>query len=64
MVLGVLNPQSIDCEVWSLCFPGFCYKYLIISFLYVILVLFFTNDVTICMELDPDVHMSNTWFVS
>jgi hypothetical protein len=26
MVLGVRNPQSIACEVWSLCFPGFCCK--------------------------------------
>jgi hypothetical protein len=23
----------------------------------------FTNDVTICMELDPDIHIGNTWFV-
>jgi hypothetical protein len=23
----------------------------------------FTNDVTICMELDPGIHIGNTWFV-
>jgi hypothetical protein len=63
MVLGVRNPQSIACEVWSLCFPGFCCKSLIIFFLYVILFLLFTDDVTICMELDPGIHIGNTWFV-
>jgi hypothetical protein len=63
MVLGVRNPHSIACEVWSFCFPGFCCKSLIISFLYVILFLLFTNDVAICMELDPDIHIGNTWFV-
>jgi hypothetical protein len=63
MVLGVRNPESIACEVWSLCFPGFCCKSLIISFLYVILFLLFTDDVTICMELDPGIHIGNTWFV-
>jgi hypothetical protein len=62
-VLGVRIPQSIACEVWSLCFPGFCHKSLIISFLYVILFLLFTNDVTICMELDPGIHIGSTWFV-
>jgi hypothetical protein len=31
VVLGVRNPQSIACEVWSLCFPGFRCKSLIIS---------------------------------
>jgi hypothetical protein len=63
MMLGVRNPQSIAYEVWSLCFPGFCCKSLIISFLYVILFLLFTNDVTICMELDPGIHIGNTWFI-
>jgi hypothetical protein len=29
----------------------------------VILFLLFTNDVTICMELDPGIHIGNTWFV-
>jgi hypothetical protein len=62
-VLGIRNPQSIACEVWSLCFPGFCCKSLIIYFLYVILFLLFTNDVYICMELDPGVHIGITWFV-
>jgi hypothetical protein len=36
---------------------------MIISFLYVILFLLFTNDVTICMELDPGIHIGITWFV-
>jgi hypothetical protein len=61
MVLGVCNPQSIACEVWCLCFPGFCCKSLIISFslrdiVYVI------HDVTICMKLDPGIHICSTWF--
>jgi hypothetical protein len=29
----------------------------------VILFLLFTNDVTICMELDPGIHIGSTWFV-
>jgi hypothetical protein len=29
----------------------------------VILFLLFTNDVTICMELDPGIHIDSTWFV-
>jgi hypothetical protein len=29
----------------------------------VILFLLFTNDVTICMKLDPGIHIGNTWFV-
>jgi hypothetical protein len=29
----------------------------------VILFLLSTNDVTICMELDPDIHIGSTWFV-
>jgi hypothetical protein len=29
----------------------------------VILFLLFTNDVTICMELDRGIHISSTWFV-
>jgi hypothetical protein len=29
----------------------------------VILFLLFTDDVTICMELDPGIHIGNTWFV-
>jgi hypothetical protein len=62
MVLGVRNPQSIACEVWSLFFSGFYCKSLIISFLYVILFLLFTNDVIICMELDPGIHIGSTWF--
>jgi hypothetical protein len=32
MVLGIRNTQSIACEVWSLCFPEFCCKSLIIPF--------------------------------
>jgi hypothetical protein len=28
-----------------------------------ILFLLFTDDVTICMELDPGIHIGNTWFV-
>jgi hypothetical protein len=28
-----------------------------------ILFLLFTNDVTTCMELDPDIHIGSTWFV-
>jgi hypothetical protein len=28
-----------------------------------ILFLLFTNDVTICMELDPGIHIGSTWFV-
>jgi hypothetical protein len=63
MVLGVRNPRSIACEARSLCFPGFFCKSLIISSLYVILFLLFTNDVTICMELDPGIHIGSTWFV-
>jgi hypothetical protein len=63
VVLGVRDPQTIACEVWSIYFPGFCYKSLIISFLYMILFLLFTNDVTICMELDPRIHIDSTWFV-
>jgi hypothetical protein len=27
------------------------------------LFLLFTNDVTICMELDPGIHIGSTWFV-
>jgi hypothetical protein len=28
------------------------------------LFLLFTNDVTICMELDPGIHIDSTWFSS
>jgi hypothetical protein len=28
-----------------------------------ILFMLFTNDVTICMELDPSIHIDSTWFV-
>jgi hypothetical protein len=28
-----------------------------------IMILLFTNDVTICMKLDPGIHIGNTWFV-
>jgi hypothetical protein len=28
----------------------------------VILFLLFTNDVTICMEQDPGIHIASTWF--
>jgi hypothetical protein len=64
MVLGVRNPQSIACEVWSLCFPGFCCKSLIISLFLRDIVSVIHYDVTICMKLDPGIHIDSTWFSS
>jgi hypothetical protein len=62
MVLGVRNPQSIACEVWSLCFPGFYCKSLII-FLFLCGIVFVIHcDVTICMKLDLGIHIGSTWF--
>jgi hypothetical protein len=64
MVLGVRNPQSIACEVWSLCFPGFRCKPLTISLPLRDIVSVIHYDVTICMELDPGIHIGSTWFSS
>jgi hypothetical protein len=60
MVLGVCNPQSIACEVWSHCFPGFCCKSLIISISLRDIVSVIHYDVTIYMKLDPDIHIGST----
>jgi hypothetical protein len=62
MVLGVRNPQSIACEVWSLYFPGFRCKPLIISLSLCNIVSVIHYDVTICMKLDPGIHIASTWF--
>jgi hypothetical protein len=64
MVLGVRNPQSIACEVRSLCFPGLRCKSLIISFSLRDIVSVIHYDVTICMKLDPGIHIGSTWFSS
>jgi hypothetical protein len=64
MVLGICNPQSIACEVWSHCFPGFRSKSLIISLYFRDIVSVIHYDVTICMKLDPDIHIGSTWFSS
>jgi hypothetical protein len=62
MVLGIRNPQSIACEVWSLCFTGFCCKSLIISLSLRDVVSVIHYDVTICMKPDPGIHIGSTWF--
>jgi hypothetical protein len=64
MVLGVRNTQSITYEVWSLCFPGFCCISLIISLSLCDIVSVIHYDVTICMKLDPGIHIGSTWFSS
>jgi hypothetical protein len=64
MVLGVRNPQSIACEVWSLSFPGFRCNSLIISLYLCDIVSVIHYDVTICMKLDPGIHIGSTWFSS
>jgi hypothetical protein len=64
MVLGIRNPQSIACEVWSHCFPGFRCKSLIISLSLRDIVSVIHYDVTICMKLDPGIHIASTWFSS
>jgi hypothetical protein len=60
-VLGLRNPRSIACEVWSLRFQDKLYNS---DNLYSLLILFswyccwlFTDEVTICMELDPGIHI-------
>ena len=60
-VLGVRNPQSIACEVWSLHFQDKLYNS---DSLLVVLILFFmicywlfTYNVTICMKFDHDIHI-------
>jgi hypothetical protein len=62
MVLGVRNPQSIACEVWNHCFPGFRCKSLIISLSLRDIVSVIHYDVTICMKLDRGIHIGSTWF--
>jgi hypothetical protein len=64
LVLGVRNPQSTACEVWSRCFPGFRCKSLIISLSLRDIVSVIHYDVTICMKLDPGIHIASTWFSS
>jgi hypothetical protein len=60
-VLGLRDPRSIACEVWSLHFQDKLYNS---DNLYSLLILFswyycwfFTDEVTICMELDPAIHI-------
>jgi hypothetical protein len=64
MVLGVHNLQSIACEVWSLYFPGFRCKSMIISLFLRDIVSVIHYDVTICMKLDPGIHIGSTWVSS
>ena len=59
-VLGVRNPRSIACEVWSLRFQDKLYNsdnLLIIAFMWYYYKLF-TYDVSICMKLDPGIHIA------
>jgi hypothetical protein len=58
------QPQPIACEVWSLCFLGFRCKSLIISHSLRDIVSVIHYDVTICMKLDPGIHIVITWFSS
>jgi hypothetical protein len=60
MVLGVRYPQSFACEVWIHCFPGFRCKSLIISLSLRDIVFVIHYDVTICMKLDPGIHIGST----
>ena len=64
LVLGVRNPQSFACEVGAFASPGFCCKSLIISLSLRDIVSVIHYDVTICMKLDPGIHIAITWFFS
>jgi hypothetical protein len=64
MVLGVRNPQSIACEVGAFASPGFCCKSWIISLSLCHIISVIHYDVTLCMKLDPDIHIASTWFSS
>jgi hypothetical protein len=64
IVLGVHNPQSISCEVRSLCFPGFRCKSLIFFLSLRDIVSVIHYDVTVSMKLDPGIHIGSTWFSS
>jgi hypothetical protein len=57
MVLGVCNPSRLPVKFGAFASPGFRCKSLIIYFSLRDIVSVIHYDVTICMKLDPDVHI-------